>query len=52
MYSGLDRVSVIGTGGSTRKSLFVNISHIFAYFPHFTTFSCVEQTRNLSFRLK
>ena len=53
IYSGLNRLSVIGTGGSAGKSLFSNMSlRIFAYFHHFTIFSHFEQIRNLSFRLK
>ena len=36
IYSGLNRVRVIGTGGLQRKSLFSNIfTRIFAYFSHF-----------------
>ena len=51
--SGLTRVSVIGTGGSVRNSVFFSIfTRIFEYFLHFTIFSCVEQIRNLIFRLK
>ena len=48
-------MSIVGTGpgGSTRKSRVFNIfTGIFAYFPHFTIFSYVEQIKHLSFRLK
>ena len=44
-------MSVIGTGGSARKSLFFNIfTPIFAYFLHFTIFSMLN--KKLSFKLK
>ena len=44
-------MSVIGTGGFARKSIFFfNIlTCIFAYIPDFTIFPFVEQTKNLSF---
>ena len=54
IYSGANKVSVIGQGGSARKSLFFNIfTCIFAYFPHFKILFYVEQiNKNLSFKLK
>ena len=55
IHSRLNTESVIGTGGSARKSLFFNIftqSRIFAYFPYFKVFAYVEQIKKLSFRLK
>ena len=46
IYSRVNKVSVIGLGGSARKNLFIDIfTHIFTYFPHFTVFSCVEQIK-------
>ena len=49
IYSGVNKVSVIKTGGSARGSLlFFNIfTLIFGYFPHFTIFSCVEQIKKI-----
>ena len=39
-------MTVIGPDGSAGKSLFFNIfTSIFAYFPHFTIFSYVEQIK-------
>ena len=43
-------MSVVGTGREggglqERVSVFNVFAHIFAYFPHFTIFSCAERTK-------